>query len=164
MTQSGRVALLATSLLVSPELECCRAVGLMTGNQGESMKTQYALALAVATGFGLGAAAVQGLHAQAKPPGFVVTEADITNQDGFLKEFSPAAQKALGDSGSKTVVRGGKTVAIDGAPPKSRIVINSFASLEAAVTAYNSPAYKEARTIGNKYGTFRIYAVEGLAQ
>jgi uncharacterized protein (DUF1330 family) len=50
---------------------------------------------------------------------------------------------------------------IEGEPPR-RIVINAFANLDAAIAAYNSPAYKEAAKIGNKYGTFRIYAVEGL--
>ncbi len=30
--------------------------------------------------------------------------------------------------------------------------------------AYNSPDYKEARKIGDKYATFRIYAVEGVAK
>jgi len=127
------------------------------------MKSNYKVAIALVAGTALGGAAVQGLHAQAKPPAYVVAEIDVTNQDGFLKEFSPKAQKALADSGNKAIVRGGKVVAIEGAPPKSRIVINSFANLDAAVAAYNSPAYKEARTIGNKYGTFRLYAVEGLA-
>jgi uncharacterized protein (DUF1330 family) len=36
--------------------------------------------------------------------------------------------------------------------------------LDQAGAAYNSAAYKEARKIGNKYATFRIYAIEGLAQ
>jgi len=128
------------------------------------MKTQYALALAVVTGFGLGAAAVQGLHAQAKPPAFVVSEIDVTNQDAFIKEFSPIAQKALADAGAKTVARGGKVAALYGTAPKGRIVINRFDSLDQAVAAFTSPAYKDARLIGDKYATFRIFAVEGLPQ
>jgi len=128
------------------------------------MKTRYTVALSLLAGVALGAAAIQGLHAQAKPLGYVVAEIDVTNQEAFLKEFTPLAVKALADSGNKALARGGKVVAIEGTPPKSRIVINSFPSLDAAVAAYNSPAYKEARTIGNKYGTFRLYAVEGLPQ
>ena len=127
------------------------------------MKTRYIVTLAMLAGAALGAAAIQGLHAQAKPPGYVVAEIDISNQEAFLKEYTPLAIKALTDSGNKPLARGGKVVAIEGAPPKSRIVINSFPSLDAAVAAYNSPAYKEARTVGNKYGKFRLYAVEGLA-
>lgn len=128
------------------------------------MKTHYAMTLAVAVGFALGAAAVQGLHAQAKPPAFTVSEIDVTNNDGFMKEFSPAAQKALADNGAKPVARGGKPVGLFGAPPKGRIVINRFDSLDQAVAAFNSQAYKDAKAIGDKYATFRIFAVEGLAQ
>jgi len=128
------------------------------------MKANYKIAIALLAGTALGAAAVQGLHAQAKPPAFVVAEIDITNQDAFLKEYTPLAIKALSDSGNKPLARGGKTVSIEGAPPKSRIVINSFANLDAAVAAYSSPAYKKAREVGNKYGKFRLYAIEGLAK
>ena len=56
---------------------------------------------------------------------------------------------------------GNKTVSIEGAAPKSRIVINHFARLDDALKAYNSAAYKDARKIGDKYATFRIYATEG---
>ena len=130
------------------------------------MKTRYTAALSVLAGAVLGAAAMQGLHAQAKPPGFVVAEIDVTNQEGFVKEFGPLAVKALGENGPgyKAVARGGKTVSIEGAPTKNRIVINTFANLDAALAAYNSDAYKKAREVGNKFGTFRIYATEGVAQ
>lgn len=128
------------------------------------MKTQYVAALAVATGFGLGVAAVQGLHAQAKPPAYVVAEIDVTNEAAFLKEFAPLAQKALAaGAGYKALARGGKTVTLSGASPKSRIVINHFDNIDEAIKAYNSPAYKEARAIGDKYATFRTYAVEGVS-
>lgn len=127
------------------------------------MKTQYTVALAMLTGVAIGGFAVQGLHAQAKPPAFVIAEVDVTNPDSFAKEYVPLAVKALGAAGSHPLARGGKVVAISGTPPK-RIVINRFDSLDQAVAAYNSPAYKEARAIGEKYATFRAFAVEGLAQ
>jgi hypothetical protein len=44
------------------------------------MKTHYTIALAMFAGVGLGAAAVQGLHAQAKPPVYSVAEIDIADQ------------------------------------------------------------------------------------
>jgi uncharacterized protein (DUF1330 family) len=129
------------------------------------MNANYKLAVAVVAGAALGAAATQALHAQAKPPAFTVSEIDVTNQEGFVKEFAPLAVKALGQAaGYKALARGGKSASIEGAPPKSRIVINTFANLDAAVAAYNSDAYKKAREVGNKYATFRIYATEGVAQ
>jgi uncharacterized protein (DUF1330 family) len=128
------------------------------------MKSNYKVPIALVAGAAIGAAAIQGLHAQATPPGYVVSEVDVTNQEAFVKEYTPLAVKATGQgAGFKALARGGKVVAIEGTPPKSRIIISAFASLDAAVAAYNSPAYKEARAVGSKYGTFRIYAVEGLA-
>jgi len=127
------------------------------------MKTYYAVALSMFAGAALGAGAIQGLHAQAKPPGYVIALIDVTNQDGFVKEFAPLATKALGagDPGYKALVRGGKTVAIDGDLPTSRIVVNVFSDMDNAVAAYASPDYKAARVVGDKYAKFRIFAVEG---
>jgi uncharacterized protein (DUF1330 family) len=128
------------------------------------MKMNAKLVIALFAGAAIGAAAVQGLHAQAKPPGYVVVEIDVTNPDAYAKEFLPIAGKALADGGIKFLSRGGKAVAIDGAPPKNRTVIAVFDSLEKAQAAYTSPAYLEARKIGDKYATFRVWAAEGLAQ
>jgi uncharacterized protein (DUF1330 family) len=129
------------------------------------MKTRYTVALSMLAGAALAGAAIEGLHAQAKPPAYVVAEIDVTNQDGFTKEFGPAARKALAvGAGYKALALGGKTMSIDGAAPKSRIVINAFDNMDEAMKAYNSPEYKAARAIGNKYATFRIYAVEGVAK
>ena len=127
------------------------------------MKSYLGLGLAMLAGAVLGAVGMSALHAQAKPPAYVIAELDVTNEDGFLKEFTPLAQKALAESGNKAIVRGGKIVMIEGAPAK-RIVINSFANLDVAVAAYDSAAYKDARKIGDKYAKFRLIAVEGLAQ
>src|SRR5512142_19814 len=88
-----------------------------------TMKTNYKIAIALVAGAAIGGAAIQGLHAQAKPRAYVVAEVDVTNQDAFIKEYTPLAVKALTESGNKVVARGGKTATIEGAPPK-RIVIN----------------------------------------
>jgi len=130
------------------------------------MKIYYTVGLSMLAGAVLGAGAIQGLHAQAKPPAFVIAEIDVSNPDAFAKEFGPLAVKALGenDSGYKALARGGKTVGIEGDPPKSRIIINQFADMDKALAAYNSPDYKAAKVIGDKYAKFRLIAVEGLPQ
>jgi uncharacterized protein (DUF1330 family) len=129
------------------------------------MKIYYTVGLSMLAGAVLGAGAIQGLHAQAKPPGFVIAEIDVSNPDAFAKEFAPLAVKALGenDSGYKALARGGKVVVIEGDAPK-RIVINQFADMDKALAAYNSPDYKAAKVIGDKYAKFRLIAVEGLPQ
>ena len=127
------------------------------------MKTYYTVTLAVVAGFGLGAAAVQVLHAQAKPPAYVIAEIDVVNQDGYMKEYIPAAQKAILDGGAKYLARGTKTAAFKGEPPK-RIVLFAFENFDKAQAAFTSPAFVEAGKIGDKYAKFRIFAVEGVAQ
>jgi uncharacterized protein (DUF1330 family) len=127
------------------------------------MKTRYAVAFAMFAGFGLGAAAIQGLHAQAKPPAYVVVEIDVTNQDAFLKEYAPIAGNAITAGGGKYLARGGKSVAIDGEPPKPRTVVIAFESMEKAQATFASAAYRDGRKIGDKYAKFRIWATEGVS-
>lgn len=126
------------------------------------MRTRQIIALSIVAGATLGAGAVKALHAQAKPPAYVVGEIDITDPEGYAKEFGPLARKALAEGpGYRALVLGGKSIAIAGSPPGKRVIINVFDNLDAAVAAYNSPALKEAKKIGDKYATFRTYAVEG---
>jgi len=112
----------------------------------------------------IGAAAVQGLHAQGKPVAYVISEIEVTNPDAYTSEYVPLANKALAESGQKRLASGGKTVALAGDPPAPRVVLSVFENLEKAQAAYTSPAYIEARKIGDKHGKLRIFAVEGILQ
>src|SRR5215475_6817280 len=126
------------------------------------MRTIKVIAFSIIAGTALGASLVEVLHAQSKPQAYVVGEINVTDPDGFAKDFSPLARKALAEApGYRALVLGGKTVTIEGRAPTSRVVINVFDSLDAAVQAYNSPDFKAAKKIGDKYATFRTYAVEG---
>jgi uncharacterized protein (DUF1330 family) len=128
------------------------------------MKTRYTVALAMLAGVGLGAAAVQGLHAQAKPLVYTVTEIDVTNIEAYSKEYSPLAQASIKNSGGKLLAAGQKVTALEGAPPSPRVAIQVWDSLEKAQAWRNSADYKEARKVGDKYAKFRAFAVEGLPQ
>jgi uncharacterized protein (DUF1330 family) len=128
------------------------------------MKINFKMTLTLLAGIAIGGVAIQGLHAQAKPPAYVVVEIDVTNQDAFLKEYSPIAGKAITGGGGTYLARGGKNVAIDGEPPKPRTVVIAFDSIEKAQAAFASTDYREGRKIGDKYAKFRIWAVEGLAK
>ena len=114
-------------------------------------------------GAALGAAAIQGLHAQAKPPVYTVTEIDVKNVDAYMKEYVPVVQPLIKKGGGTLLAASLKVTALEGTPPK-RVAINRWDSLEAAQAFYNSAEYKTAQQIGDKYATFRRYAVEGLPQ
>ena len=128
------------------------------------MKSSVKVGLGVLIGFGLGAFVVAELHAQAKPPAYVISQIDVINAEAYTKEYVPLANKALAESGQKRLVSGGRTVSLAGDPPAARIVVSMFESMEKAQAAYTSPAYIEARKIGDKYGKLRIFAVEGIPQ
>ena len=128
------------------------------------MKTHYTVTLAILTGFGLGAVAVQGLHAQAKPPVYQVTEIEILDPEAYSKDYVPKAGAAIKAAGGKFLALGGKTTAFDGEPPKSRIVIQQWDSLEKIQAYRDSAAFKELLPLRDKLAKFRTYAVEGIAQ
>jgi len=126
------------------------------------MRTTQVIVVSIIAGIALGAGLVEALHAQSKPPAYVVGEINVTDPEGFAKDFSSLARKALAEApGYRALVLGGKIVAIEGPAPRTRVVINVFDNLDAAVQAYNSPDFKAAKEIGDKYATFRTYAVEG---
>jgi len=128
------------------------------------MKTYHTVTLAMLAGFGLGVAAVQTIHAQATPPIYRIAEIEITDVDAYTKEFAPKAQAALKGAGGKFLAAGQKVTALEGAPPKTRVTIQVWDSLEKMKAAYESAEYKETRKIGDKYAKFRAFAVEGLPQ
>jgi uncharacterized protein (DUF1330 family) len=128
------------------------------------MKTKYAVALAVIVGIGFGAIAVEGLHAQAKPPVYQITEIDVTNQEAYMKEYVPRAQAVIKAAGGRFLAVGGKVTVFEGAPPKARVVVQAWDSVEKIQAYRNSKEFKEVRKVGDKYAKFRSYAIEGLPQ
>ena len=108
-------------------------------------------------------AVAQTLHAQTKPPAYNIAEIAIKDQDGYNKEYLPLITKALTDAGGKFIVRGGKTISFEGAPPAPRVVVIQFESLEKLQALYESAPYKQAVAIGDKYATQRIFGVEGVS-
>jgi uncharacterized protein (DUF1330 family) len=133
------------------------------------MKTYYTVTLAMLAGVGLGAAAVQGLHAQAKPPVYYIAEIDVTNPDAYAREYVPKAQAIIKAAGGRFLAIGGaaasgvKVTAFDGEAPK-RIVVQVWDNIEKIQAWRANPEYVAHRKIGDKYAKFRSFAVEGLAQ
>jgi uncharacterized protein (DUF1330 family) len=124
------------------------------------MNTKFKFALAVVGGIALGAAAMQGLHAQAKPKAFVITETEVLDA-AALAAYSPLARAAADAAGARRVSPpGGKTVAFVGEAPK-RVGIQEWESLEKAQAFRNSDAFKNLTPQRDKATkTIRSYAVE----
>jgi uncharacterized protein (DUF1330 family) len=128
------------------------------------MKIHHTIALTMLVGVGLGATAVEVLHAQAKPPVYLVNEIDVTNPEAYLKDYAPRAQAVIKAAGGRLLVAGGKITTLEGEPPKTRVTINVWDSMDQVQAWRNSAAYKELLPIRDKYSKFRTFAVEGLPQ
>ena len=126
------------------------------------MNTKYKYALAMGASFALGVVVVQGLHAQAKPPGYLITEVTVKDQQAFMKEFAVPGMKPVQEAGGKFLVRGFKPIALMGEPPP-RVTVIQFDSMDKVQAWWNSPTNKDMQAIGDKYATFRTYLVEGLS-
>jgi uncharacterized protein (DUF1330 family) len=117
--------------------------------------------LTLAAGIALGAAAIQALHAQAKPPIYVVNEVDVTDPAGF-KTYAAAQAKLIASHGGHYIIQGGKVTAMDGETPK-RFTIYVFDNEDKMHAWRNDPAQKDVFDVRNKVAKFRTFAVEGLA-
>jgi uncharacterized protein (DUF1330 family) len=128
----------------------------------EVMKSHFTVSLAILAGVGIGAVAVQSLHAQNKPPVYFVAETDVSNPDAYAKEYIPRVITTIKANGGRYIAAG-KATPLEGESPKSRVVVIAFDSLEKIDAWRNSEAFKEDRKIGDKYEKFRAYAVEGVS-
>ena len=113
--------------------------------------------------FALGAFTFQRVNAQAKPPVYFVVETEISDVQGYLKEYAARARDMIKANGGRYLAAGDATTFV-GEPPKSRIAIFVFDDLQQIQTWLNSPEYKELRKVGEKYAKFRNYAVPGIPQ
>ena len=127
------------------------------------MKARYTV-LAALAGFGIGAVTIDQLHAQAKPPVFYVSEINMKNAEAYQKEYAPKAQAIIKKHGGKILAAGQNITAIEGAPPASRVAVQQWESMEKIKAWRESAEYKEVRKIGDKYATFRAFAIVGMPQ
>ena len=127
------------------------------------MNTKSKTALAIVAGAAIGAAAMQGLHAQTKPKAYTVSELetlDVSIQAVYVPAVL-AAQRAAGGRPFNT--GGGRIVAMDGAAAPKRVAITEWDSLEQAQAFYNSAAWKDLGPQREKATkTVRRYTVEAV--
>jgi uncharacterized protein (DUF1330 family) len=128
------------------------------------MKLNYKVAAALVTGVVIGGTTVQGLHAQAKPPAYVVIPILKVNDAAAFKAgvIDKTMPEALASSGARYVVRTQKFTSLDGNPPE-RLAILAFDSVEKAQAWYNSPAQKDINAARLSSTNSLAFIVEGFA-
>ncbi len=132
------------------------------GNQEASHEISIDRSARFLAGAAIAVVAVQALHAQSKPPVYVVTEIDISDLDAYTKQYVPLTRASIKAAGGRLVAAGQNVVSFEGGPPGTRVAINEFDSIEAVQAWRASAQYKDARNVGEKYAKFRSFAIEGL--
>jgi uncharacterized protein (DUF1330 family) len=127
------------------------------------MKALFVATGALVAGIGIGALESHGIHAQANRPVFMIEDNTVKNPEGFANEFAPLARDSVKAYGGRYLAGGGG-ISIDGEPPKGRVVLIEWDSMAQLMKWRQSPEYTQARAVGEKYGSFRIIAVEGAAK
>jgi uncharacterized protein (DUF1330 family) len=128
------------------------------------MNTNMKIGIAILAGAALGAAATQGLHAQAKPKAYTVSELQ-TIDPAAQAEYTKAIQAAQKSAGSLVNFNtaGGRVVAIEGPPPPNRVAIAEWESADKAQAFYKSAAYEKLAPLRDKaVKTIRRYVVEAV--
>ncbi len=121
------------------------------------MDAKFRIVLAVVAGAAFGAAAVQGLHAQAKPKAYLVTESEVVDA-AALAPYTAAIGAAQKAAGGRSFGTRGKIVAVVGAAPK-RVGLSEWDGLDQVQTYLNSDARKKLAN-GKVVKINRQYVVE----
>ena len=125
------------------------------------MRTRLAITGSMLVGAVVGAAGDQALHAQPKPPVYMIAINEVSDQERYAKEYVSPAQKSVKDHGGKYVAAGPGTQ-VAGNLPHGLVVILRWESMEALQGWRNSPEL--VAQDGEKYAKYNIVAVNGVKQ
>src|SRR5262245_48635475 len=88
---------------------------------------------------------------------------DRGNQSRRLdKRVPPKAQALIKESGGRVLAAGQNVTSLEGEPPKKRVVIQVWDSMDQIKAWRGSAKFKELQPLREKYGKARAFTVEGL--
>jgi uncharacterized protein (DUF1330 family) len=130
----------------------------------ELMKTSSRVVFATMVGLSIGAIggiAIRGQQVRT-PHGYVIAEAEVTDPEA-LQKYGEKIAETLAPFNHRYVASTSKIQALEGDPPKSRVVVIEFDSVQKAREWYDSRAYAAIRPIRQRAAKSRIFIVEGVA-
>src|SRR5689334_1036826 len=88
-----------------------------------TMNARCRLGILMSTCFVAGALGANALHGETKPPAYLIGQIDVTDPNGYAKEYLPKAREIIKAHGGKLVAAAGaaagaQVVGVDGTPPK----------------------------------------------
>jgi uncharacterized protein (DUF1330 family) len=93
-------------------------------------------------------------------PAYIIARVQVTDPEQY-KEYTKLTPAAIANCGGRFIVRGGKTVTLEGEPETRRLVVIEFPTMEQAQAFYDSPLYRQAREVRAGAAIGQFVAVEG---
>ncbi|MDB5080025.1 MAG: hypothetical protein JWP00_1949 [Chloroflexi bacterium] len=92
---------------------------------------------------------------------YVIANIDVKDPEGYAG-YSKLARPAIEKYGGKAIVRNGEVDVKEGSWVPKRLVILQFESMEQARKFYDSPEYREARAIREKFSSAEFLLIDGV--
>lgn len=92
---------------------------------------------------------------------YVIVEISI-HDPGLYEEYKKLTPASIAEYGGKFIVRGGRTITMEGDWKPQRIVVAEFDSLERAQEWWQSEGYEKAKKIRQASADTRMIIVEGM--
>jgi uncharacterized protein (DUF1330 family) len=124
------------------------------------MNTKSKIVIAAVAGAAVGAAAIQGLHAQAKLKAYSVGEVEVIG--ALPSDYLPTVRKAIEAAHGRALrTVNGRVVSVEGPPAPKNVAIVEWDSVDDAVAFYKSKAWTDLAPQREKaQKTIRRYVVE----
>jgi uncharacterized protein (DUF1330 family) len=126
------------------------------------MRSTFQLAAVLATGAVLGAAAVQGVGAQARPSAYVVVAFNEIFDPAGLATVNKQAAPVVAAHGGQFVIRSPEPAQLSGDAPK-RFALIRFDSADKARGWYNSADMKPISELRDKSTKASVFLVNGVS-
>ena len=91
---------------------------------------------------------------------YLVAQIDVTDPEKYA-DYAKAAFPVVAQYGGIFRAKAGATVALEGPPPRERIVIIEFADIAAADRYYHSPEYRAAKKLRDGGADAQFFVVDG---
>src|SRR5215475_7643542 len=100
------------------------------------MKARFRIGVLMLTCTAAGALGSTALRSEAKPPAYLIGQIDVTDANGYAREYLPKAREIIKAHGGRLIASGGaaasgsQVIAVDGEAPK-RVIIYMYPSMTA---------------------------------
>ena len=92
---------------------------------------------------------------------YIVAFIEVTDPERY-EQYKKLTPDAIARYGGKFIVRGGKTVTLEGPTENRRVVVLEFPTFEQAKTFYDSPEYRHAKSFRDGAAEASFLLVDGF--